>query len=102
MARGLSRWVIPKTTEAQRAKTSEAVKGEKLSVIISFPSWFLPDGDVVRVDGGDDVEQPGADHKLGPVVGGGAEDGARAPVHVAGEEIEQPVAEVAGEAEHLE
>ena len=54
------------------------------------------------VDGGDDVEQTGDDDELGSVVGGGYLDGGLAEIEEAGEDVEEAVAEVAGEVEDVE
>src|SRR6266542_1968442 len=107
MARGLSRCVMPKTMEAQMEKMSAAPKCERSRFIgffrsASAPSRLLSGRNVVRVDGGDHVEQPGANEELGAVVGGGAEDGSRTPLDGARQKVEQSVADVADEAQHFE
>jgi hypothetical protein len=66
-------------------------------------SRALPSGGQgVGIDGRDDVEEAAYDDEFGAVVGGGHLNGGGAQIEDAGENVEDAVAEVAGEVEDVE
>src|SRR5580700_11516818 len=102
MSRVVSRCVMPKTIEANRANTKAALKWVRWMIIVFPRSLFFPDGDVVGVGHRNEVQQSSDDHELGSVVGDGESDCALASVHGEGDDIHPAGTQVADESEHVE
>ena len=66
MRRGVSRWVMPKTVEAKSAKKREGGKVGGME-----HQGFPPRAQIVGIDRGNHIQQPGHDDEAGAVIGGG-------------------------------
>ena len=96
MARVVERCVIAKTTEANIAKSSTAVKceGEKIRT--------PPDTNVVSIYCSDHVQQAGHDDELSPVIGRRNLYSTVSEIERTPSDIKQTRSKVPGEAEHVQ
>src|SRR5580658_7047103 len=96
MRRGVSRWVMPNTTDTKSEKSRTAAKWEGRMLL------FPPRTQIVRIHGGDHVEQAGHHDEARAPVRGGHLHGIRAQAQSSADEVEQSVAEVACQAEEFQ
>src|SRR5215472_4288220 len=81
------------------ATRSSPAAGRELLATVSF---LFPDGDVIRVRHGNEIQQTGHNHEFGSVIGGGKRDGSLSPIICQCEKVKPSRAHIANKAQNVE